>query len=288
MIRRIALGLGAAALLAPLVPAAAAGPATLVLSAASGSSHATVTFDKPVVTKRADWYLPLRWTGCGRFRGYFLQPVRAEGFRGTGMVDVSRFGYGTTLRRMPVRLGEQAEPGPAHVTIPAGRYRVHVLGEGRCEVRIPVVSGVHGTRRITTRDRTPVQYAEQQLGGSGGAPGSAQAGLASFSLGITSRTYTVVAGHVYDRSTTLPPTGEVYPCIDVVPAVACGPSPAGVQTGVNSQQVNTPDGTAYTATDVFAFAFPGALAQGTQYGKVRFAGLSAPVDAAASALTFEP
>jgi hypothetical protein len=287
-IRRGALGLAAAALLLPLGPARAAAPAALVLSSAAGSSHATVTFDKPVVVKRADWFAPLGWSGCGRFRGYFLQPVGAQKFRGTGMVDVARFGYGTALRRMPVRLGEQAQTGTYLVTIPAGRYRIHLLGEGRCEVRIPVVSGIAGTRRVTTRERTPVQYAEQDLGAPGVTPALKNAGLASFPLGITSRTYTVVTGHLYDRSTTAPPTGDVLPCIDVVPAATCGLTNDGVQAGVNSEQVNMPDGTSYTATDAYAFAFPGALPQGQQYGKVHFYDVSGPVSAVASVLVFEP
>ena len=286
--RRLTFALTAALLLSPLASADAATPPTLVLTSAAGSRHTTVTFTKDVVVKRADWYLPTRTAGCGRFGGWYLQPVVGRGFVGTGAVDVALFGYGPRLPRMAVRLGEQAGFGSYLVTVPAGRYRAHVLGEGRCEVRLPVVSGFTGTRKVVTSTRTSVDYAELDLMTNESLPGRAPAGLASFPLTVTSRSYVVVAGHLYNRSTTLPPTAQLLACLDDVPAVTCGSTSDGVRGGWNGAQAHDADGTAHSVLDLFAYALPGALPPGTRHGNVRFDDLSGPVSAVAAVFVFQP
>jgi hypothetical protein len=222
LVPRAVVGAAVVALTMALVPAAGAtrgGHITLLTT--HGAASADVTFSRSVriapmkmdTTGANGW----AWSGCGRVRGFYFQPLTGNALRGVGAVDFADLRYGDAtdlpvpgqdLVRYPVPLGREmlnVGDGQQHhvdksVTLPRGRYRLYVLGEGRCWVHVPV-DGSTAVSRTATR-RATMQYAVDALGSSPAVPG-ARALAAAFPITVTPRTFAVSLLHEVTHNATV-------------------------------------------------------------------------------------
>lgn len=233
-------------LLLPLAPAVAASGASgaLVISG-TGPGHADVTFDRPVgitpmLLGEGGW----TWSGCGRIRGFYVQPLAGDPMAGTGAIDVAVLSYGraaaeplpaTSFQRVPVPLGAamlslndgQTRPDTTRVVLRKGAYRVHLLGEGRCRVRVPV-TGLRGAVGVTTRHRSVMHLGVQTLDGPAGEalPGQpvVRTGSAAFPVRVTPGTFVLALLHEVTYSYGFGPNAAVsYEiCVQAEPGQGCG------------------------------------------------------------------
>jgi hypothetical protein len=247
------VGLRAAALVAVFTSGLAFAPAlaapratrgTFVLSG-TGASYVDVSFARgfslvPQQERKespAGW----RWSGCGRVRGFYLQPLFRDAMHGVGAVDLAdlRFGAatdvslpGTQLPRVPFPLGsrmlttveEQSRPRTTVVSMPAGRYRAHLLGVGACTVSIPV-DGVRGTMHRTTRHASRMQYAVQSVGLPASVPAvpGPRAGAATIPVTVSSDTFVVALLHEVSYRHDVGMTGMTTyeTCVELDAAPGC-------------------------------------------------------------------
>ncbi len=168
-LRRRAVAAAALAVLAVAVPAHGAEarpPAGLLVVRGEGGTHVDVTFRRAMAFDRHPWPWGLTWSGCGRYAGYLIQPLGVEYAAAFGHVEVAAFEWGT-LTRSPTPLGAAGwgtvDGDPRARVTASSRYRVHLLGEGQCEVRVPV-RGI-GASRVAVRTgtaRTPARFGYQE------------------------------------------------------------------------------------------------------------------------------
>lgn len=234
-------------------PPAAASAGVLVLSG-RGASSVDITLP------RAATVMPLRlaaenprgwsWSGCGRVRGFYLQPLRGGAMDGVGAVDLAELRYGratdvgpngSDLPRLPVPIGRllvrDDEQSPSRVTpvpVVAGRYRVHLLGEGACTVRIPM-PGLPGTVRRTTTHRTTMQFGVNDLDTpvpTPTAPG-VRGVSATFPVRVSRDTFAFSLVHQMGYSYAVGPSGlAAYEmCIEPRPEPPCTPADVSLPGG---------------------------------------------------------
>lgn len=228
---------------APPAGAAVAGGSLTITG--QGGRYSDVSFAHPVRVKPmllggSDGWT---WSGCGRFRGFYLQPLVGDSTRGVGAVDVASFAYGraagapfpaTEFRRVPVPLGTmmlaigdgQTQPDTAAVTLPRGRYRVYLLGDGACRVTVPVI-GLRESVRLSPKGRAALRFDVVPLDGlaapPAGTPG-ARTGSVAFPLTVTARTFAIVVLHEVTYSYGLGPNAAAsYEiCVQPEPVDGCG------------------------------------------------------------------
>lgn len=142
------------------VPAAAEGTATLTLRA-TRSAYVDVTFHHGFTLHDAT-----ATDAGGAYRGYYLQPLTRSAADGFGQVWFASFRR-PGFREAPIPIGgrgttrEVWTPG-LNWTIPAGRYRVHVVGTHPVEVRLRV-SGRLPARTLTATRPTRAAAAVRDL-----------------------------------------------------------------------------------------------------------------------------
>lgn len=243
-LRRMAAVVVAAALAA--TPAAVAAPAAkdaLILTG-SGSGWTDLVLPRPVevapllqgARNSAGWTS----SGCGRMRGFYLQPLTGDPARGVGAVDLSdlRFGAATDvalpgaapLPRVPVPLGTQmldsgngSGPSEQHtVKVPAGRYRAYLLAETRCSVSVPLKGRV-GTVRRSVTNTARAQFAVKNIGPVEQAVPGARLGEVSFPVNVSSTTLAFSLVHVVQYAHAVGPSGVTgyQMCIEPDSAPLC-------------------------------------------------------------------
>ena len=275
------------------VARAAAPPVQLVVTG-GGNSHADVTLRAALVLPKRPTTFSVR--GCGRYGGLYIEPLnRAKGSAvdDFGLLDPAVFDYTSLYYRQPVALG-QAALGDAgddgNVRLPAGRYRIHLFGEGAaCQVRTPVLRGLSRTLTVRPGAPTSVQYADARLRLPGAAPGGPHAGTATFPVTVGNATYVVAATHHWQREPADGPSPlqRADACLDVVPAATCSPARTSSYRVQSYERRRHPDGSMYRAVNVYEYAPPGSLPPGSVHAKA-FA-VSPPGDwtAAAAMLGFD-
>lgn len=183
-LRRAVAAAALAVVALPAAPSAAADTGLLVLS---GRGAVSVDVTLPTVrvvpmehAGTVDWNgnrLAEGWTwqGCGGIRGFYLRPLTGDPMSGVGAADFAALRWGSPtdlpwpgghIRRLPTPLGARLMGlGAARetaVTLPAGRYRAFLLGEGDCQVRI-TLGGYRGTIRARAARAAALQYAVAPL-----------------------------------------------------------------------------------------------------------------------------
>ena len=133
-------------------PAAGATGTTYTLSAARSAS-VDVTFTRAVTLDMGR----TRVTGAGAYAGYYVQPLGAAPDSGHGEIWVTEFSY-PDFQRFPIPLGNQdailSYPKGTARRLPAGRYRLHVLGDRAAHVRL-ALTGAGADRRLSPSRPSP-------------------------------------------------------------------------------------------------------------------------------------
>lgn len=273
--RRLALAALAVVLSSPLPHAAGSTVQTLVVLG-RGNSHTDVTLRAAITLPKRPTTFTTR--GCGRYGGFYVHRLdRPSGGTGTddyGLLDSARFDYRNLYYRQPVALGQAAlGDGPGsdgNVRLPAGRYRVHLFGEGSaCQVRAPVLRGLSRTLTVRPAAPTRVQYADADLALPVSAPGGPHVGSAAFSVTLSSTTYAVAAVHHWQRERPEGPSPvqRADACLDAVPAVTCSPARTVTDRVQSYERRRHPDGSTYLAVTTYEYARPGTLASGPASAK---------------------
>lgn len=145
----------------------AADPSTYAVTAARSSS-VDIALSRPFVVDMGRTAL----SGSGSFAGYYVQPLDRDPGSGVGALVLTRVAVGK-FAPVPVPLGG-AETIAAYARkksrdLPAGRYRIHVLGDAATTVRLRLRGAgasrsLRGTRntvlRAIVRDATPTVAGE--------------------------------------------------------------------------------------------------------------------------------
>jgi len=290
----------------------AADPGTLVLSG-TGSGHVDLTLAHAVgfgprtgrlgmlpeagsevagsgILEGKGW----SWSGCGRLRGFYLEPLDNDPMHGVGAVDFADLRFGavidppwlqtSTLHRVPIPLGAAATVQPSPVigrhyrlpslTLPAGRYRAHLLCDGAGRVTIPLGGSGPALRR-TVHAVSRVQWADAPLDplSAAGAPAipAPRAGAVTFPVTIRPTTLAVVIVHETDYDPQqYRAVSQAVACVQTVPGPACvrGASggPSGNYTHTNQADALTGNSN-LSVTDYAVWYAPGHLLPGPQTAK---------------------
>lgn len=281
--------------LLPPLPHAAGSTVQALVVTGHGNTHSDVTLRFAITLPKRPTTFTTR--GCGRFGGFYAH--RLDGPPGVpatdyGLLDHARFDYTNLYYRQPVALGQAAlgdrPGGDGNVSLPAGRYRIHLFGEGAaCEVRVPVLRGL--TRALTVRPIAPtrVQYDDADLVLPVPASDGPHLGTATFSMDVSSTTYAVAAVHHWQRE---PREGPNPPqaadaCLDAVPAATCSPSRTVTDRVQSYERRRHPDGSTYRAVTVYEYASPGTLAPGSSAAKTYAIGPPGDWTAAGAMMAFD-
>lgn len=262
-------------------PATAARPRPagpwLVVSG-QGNRYADVTLTRPL-TFDSEQSLFLTSSGCGRYHGFYfrplspsLRPFTRTGTAGVGMFAAASFDY-PEESRWPVPLGTGVGGG-TRPTLQPGRYRLLLLGEGRCEVRMPVAGGLKRDWRVHARSEwRGVRFAEQSLVPTGQRTVGPFAGAASVPIDVREGDFVLAVMHTWSRRPARgidrEASGETV-CIDDFPEGRCAPSALGdgrkryYAWHVYGYYSNT---SSQTASDNIVFLLPNNLPTGRLYAK---------------------
>ncbi|HWL38011.1 MAG TPA: hypothetical protein VNQ77_17630 [Frankiaceae bacterium] len=136
---------------------------TLTRSATVVPMHLAAALDEDGHPRYDDGW---SWTGCGAKRGFYLRPLTGDPLSGVGAVDFAELRYGPAsdlplpggpIPREPIPFGRrhlnvaangQSVPDDTGTVLRPGRYRAFLLGEGTCQVRVPL-GGYGRTLRAT-------------------------------------------------------------------------------------------------------------------------------------------
>ena len=164
------------------VPSEAAPPFRTLVFRARANASLDITFPRSVTLD--GW--KIQTTGGRNYVGFYLQPLTGKPDAGAGAV---RFhGYripGFTWAPLPVGVddGWAFTSDSTTRTLPAGRYRLHVLADAPAEVRIPVVGftakPLHATRptRVSHLVKDVTSELVPRVPGGTATPGAARADL---------------------------------------------------------------------------------------------------------------
>ena len=191
----------------------------LTLRTASGPRYAEIVLSRPLSVQESDGGIDscgnpavFTWTGCGRYRGFLFQPLGPDPAGAAtvafGLLDVA--GFRTPLasgHRMPVPLASRAIPNGLRLA--AGRYRVHVLCEGRGEVRIPVLKAdLPRSRVVDASHRSAFTYRESPVRVETSLGVSAPVGVLPLPLPVDGGSaYVGAVTHTYVEGYPMPLTG---------------------------------------------------------------------------------
>ena len=203
--------------------------------------------------------------------GFYLRSLSHPG-QDFGYVDVAVFSSTGLPYRAPVALGQAARRsigGTGDVTLPPGRYRAYLIGEGsRCTVQMPVVAGIRHSAVVRTTTAVPIQFAVAEL-----AAPQTPVRVHATSLAFTARpaTYAVSALHVWRRTATGASAVESITtgaaCLDPLPAITCVPGHPATDAVHSYQSRCYPDGSSVTVDDWYEYATPGTLPAGVTQAK---------------------
>lgn len=276
--RAALLVLLAAALVEPALAAGWNRPVLLLLG--KGNTHADVTLRTSMVLHKRGYEFTT--SGCGRYGGFYLQPLNRPYTGATtpdfGLFDPARFDYTDLFYRKPLGLGRAAlgntgpDLGNSTVSLPPGRYRAHLLGEGNnCRVRMPVVSGLAETLTVRTAAASGVHFDEAALDIGVATGRGPRIGVGRFPVTVDANTYVLSAVHYWTRTfgqpTDLDGARLTSACIDQIPVGTCSPTHVVSDKVVEYETRRYPDGSSVTAGTTFEYVRPGELAPGTVYGK---------------------
>lgn len=200
-----------------------------------GSRYTDVTLTQPVTFDEQQRRF-FTYSGCGRYHGFYLRPLSPSlrpftpsGSAGFGMFAAASFDYPSGLR-WPVALGDGVSSERRTVLRP-GRYRLVLLGEGRCEVRMPIARGVKNDWRVHTQTEwRGVRFAEKSLVPTGQRTMGPFAGTASVPIDVREGDYVLGVLHTWTRTPSGAADLEIGTdtiCLDDVPAVTCPPHQLG-------------------------------------------------------------
>jgi hypothetical protein len=196
LVRLITVATAVTSILGRPVAGEAAGPphGQLVVSG-SRSAHQDIVFARSITLAAGGE--DVRYDARGSYAGFYLEPLDRDPAGGAGQVRPSSFGWpGFANYGLPLGRSQLAAPVGGSISLPAGRYRVHLITDAAAVVTIPV-AGFAGSRTIRPRrlstatartaDVTPEAAGRRYL-----------SGLASFSLPVSvgPRSLAIAALHV--------------------------------------------------------------------------------------------
>ncbi|MDQ1711043.1 MAG: hypothetical protein QOE45_493 [Frankiaceae bacterium] len=219
-LRRYAALAAVACVLASAPAVATSAPHGLLVLSGSRSAHQDVTFASRMTFDAAGE--GIRYDTHGSYAGFYLEPLTGDRADGVGQVRPAAFGEaGFPSLGLPLGRRQVGALLTSPVTVPAGRYRVHLIADGATVVTVPVV-GIAGKRvvRPTTPTTVSVRVSDvtPRPGGVGNVPG-----FASFTgaVSVGSRTIAISAIHVLREGTTAAAQAVYTGCIEADPVPVC-------------------------------------------------------------------